>query len=241
MPKLAIGNWKMNPDNLEGAIDLAKDEDVAGAIICPPFLYLEEISGILSKAKLGAQDVAPSSKRAQTGEISIEQLKDLQVGYVIVGHSERRALGETDEVINQKIQAVLEEGIVPILCVGEDLDTHERGDRAVIEFVSSQLNADLSGIDSDSELIVAYEPIWSISTSGSGLESTPDEANSTIESIKEVLSKMGFDEIKVLYGGSVDGDDAHQYLKEDNIDGVLVGGASLRPDEFKQIVAYANE
>lgn len=236
--KLVVANWKSNPATLEEAIALAKDEDIEGAVICPPFVYLEEISGLLANAILGAQDVAEDEGGPHTGEISAAQLENLEVSYVIVGHSERRALGETDEMINKKMGLVTDAGMTAILCVGESLDIHNQGEQATLDFVSSQLAKALEGISQKGFVTIAYEPIWAISTSQTGLEGTPDEAEQIIAKIKTKLADMGFPDVRVLYGGSVDASDAGGYLSKD-IDGVLVGGASLKADEFKQIIKYA--
>ncbi len=244
--KLIIANWKMNPATLEEAAILARESDVKGLVIAPPFPFLETVRASIKQAMLGAQDVSgKGGTGAYTGEVSGEELQSLGVTYVIVGHSERRALGETDEQIAEKIRAVIDVGLIPVLCVGESWQMRERGEQE--SFVAKQLQGDLALLREATEakkltklkaLIVAYEPLWAI---GTGTPETPQGAASMIQYIKRtLLASRGYTLTPVvLYGGSVNAVNAASFLKEKEIDGLLVGGASLDSEEIKKIVEIA--
>ena len=243
MKKILAFNWKMNPTALEEAISLAKASDYSGVIIMPPFIFLEEVGEILKKANLGAQDLSwenpPAGGGAFTGEVSAIELKNLSVEYVIVGHSERRQkLNETDAMINKKVLAGMEAGLKVILCVGESFLIRRRGKKAVENFIKNQLQKDLKGIENlkfkIENLMIAYEPVWSI---GAGVADTPQDAAEMIKYVKEFLiSNFQFSNIKVLYGGSVDSKNIENFVKYKDIDGFLVGGASLKPEEINEII-----
>ncbi len=240
MKKLVIGNWKLNPETAAKAVDLARATDIKGVVLCPPDIFLIQVGETIKRAALGAQDLFWRDAAAVTGEASALQLKKIGVSYVIVGHSSRRKeLGEIDELVNLKVRAALAVGLKTILCVGEDLNVHKQGEIETHTFLLGQLKKDLSGVGKGKNLIVAYEPIWSISTSGTNLVDTPQGAVSMITYIKDELSKMGFGGVPVLYGGSVDGKTAKGFLLEDMIDGVLVGRVSLDDDEFRKIISLA--
>jgi len=235
--KLIVANWKMNKtpketkEYLETFLRLIEGvDDNVEILICPPFTSLCIAWDILkgSKVKLGAQNCHYEQKGAFTGEISLDMLKELGVSYVIVGHSERRWIfGETDELINKKVIACLEKGIRPILCVGEKIEEREAG--MTLKVIESQLKLALSGLDEVSERIdIAYEPVWAI---GSGNPATPEDAQLVHSFIKELLGK-----VRVLYGGSVNPQNAGEFLSMPDVDGLLVGGASLDPSSFAQIV-----
>jgi len=235
--KLIAANWKMNKtpketkEYLETFLRLIEGvDDNVEILICPPFTSLCIAWDILkgSKVKLGAQNCHYEQKGAFTGEISLDMLKELGVSYVIVGHSERRWIfGETDELINKKVIACLEKGIRPILCVGEKMEEREAG--MTLKVIESQLKLALSGLDEVSERIdIAYEPVWAI---GSGNPATPEDAQLVHSFIKELLGK-----VRVLYGGSVNPQNAGEFLSMPDVDGLLVGGASLEPSSFAQIV-----
>jgi triosephosphate isomerase len=248
MKKLIVFNWKMNPDSYHEAeklaqsvLDAAKESKKADIVICPPFIYLLGLAGLLKKTsiKLGAQNVFWEDKGAFTGEISPMMLRDLGVQYVIVGHSERRRyLDETDEMINKKVKAGLSAGLKVILCVGEDLKIRRRGKKAVMNFVKKQLEKDLKGTKNYKlkikNLIVAYEPIWAI---GTGVPCAPEDAAEMIKFIKNILiTHYSLLNPMVLYGGSVTGENIEYYIKYKEIDGALVGGASLKPEQFINII-----
>lgn len=243
--KLLVANWKMNPATFGAAEKLARAtaEASRGAscevVVCPPFVWLTDLSHKKNqKIKWGAQDVFWKETGAFTGEISPLMLKSSGVGYAIIGHSERRALGETDEMINLKIKASLRAGLKIILCVGESLAVRRKGLAAAKRFVLNQMRTDLRGIQNlkpkTSNLFIAYEPIWAISTSGTGLVDTPEKAGAMAKSIKKSWRGM-----KVLYGGSVTSKNAAGFVKYPGLDGALVGGASLRAEEFKKIIKTA--
>lgn len=240
MKKLIIANWKMNPISLKEAESLfnsfkkeiknIKDIEI---VICPPFIYLSDLK--LKNLKLGAQNCFWKNQGAYTGEISPLMLKDLGVEYVIIGHSERRNyLGETDEMINKKLLAALESGLKVILCIGETLEQKKGGIQKKV--VQKQLNLDLKEIKNlkfkIKNLVVAYEPVWAI---GTGNYCQPEEALEMINFIKLKTKSLKL-KTKVLYGGSVDAKNVAGYVKYPEIDGALVGGASLNPTEFKKII-----
>lgn len=240
MSKLLIFNWKMNPGTLKEAVALAKASDYKNVVMTPPFLFIEEVAKVLKKAKLGAQDVFWESKGAFTGEVSAQELKDLCVEYVIVGHSERRhQLGETDEMIAKKLKAAAENGLTPVLCVGETKAEKDAGKKEVV--IKKQLTKGLSLITKSyklkaNSLLVAYEPVWAI---GTGDPETSESARETIKYIKKILRPTPYDlRVRVLYGGSVNSSNLADYIKFKEIDGALVGGASLNKEEVKKMAAY---
>lgn len=226
--KLIVANWKLNPDTEKEAVNLAKESDVEGLIICPPFPFLEAVAKVIKKAKLGAQDLFWEEKGAYTGEVSGSQLKDLCVEYVIIGHSERRLkLGETDEMVAKKIKAALKDGLKPILCVGETAEERARG--IAEEVVERELRIGLSLIpEKEKEVIVAYEPIWAIGTG------TPDTPGNMLEMVRLIKGAA-------IYGGSITSENAEDFLKHQEIRGALVGGASLNSKEIKNIILVSKK
>ena len=244
--KLIIANWKSNPDSPGRAVVLAKKIDLiakkfktAEVVIAPPAPFLIPVGSAIKFAKLGAQDVFWKDEGAYTGEISPKMLKDFGVEYVIIGHSERRKyLNETDEAINRKVLASLEDGLNVVLCVGEDLGTRQLSKEVVEEFIKNQLQNDLKGLPADgsqkSKIIIAYEPIWAI---GTKVSDNPNDAAEMIKFIKNILnSELHISNTAVLYGGSVNAENIKSFVEKEEIDGFLVGQASLNPDEFKKII-----
>lgn len=246
-PKIIVANWKMNPASLKEAEKLLKEVSSSifhdsrfELVVCPPFIYLEFLvksrEPQVTSYKLGAQNCFWENQGAYTGEISPLMLKNLGVEYAIIGHSERRNyLGETDEIIAKKIKAVLENGLKPILCVGETSEQREKG--LAKEIIKEQLEKDLSLVISRKSLvrnlIIAYEPVWAIGTDN---YCQPQEAAEMIKFIKSlVVSRLSF-VVPVLYGGSVNSQNIADYLKYPEIDGALVGGASVKINEFKKII-----
>jgi triosephosphate isomerase len=239
------GNWKMHK-NIDEAVQLVsslkeaeKELSEAAMVVIPPFTALREIKKTLegSSLKLGAQNLFWEEKGAFTGEISPLMLKDAGCEYVVIGHSERRQyFGETDETVNKKIKAALAQGLAPIVCIGESLEEREKGE--TINKVETQLRAGLEGLGEEelSQIIIAYEPIWAI---GTGLTATPAQAEEVHSFIRSKLRENYGNEIGscviILYGGSVKPDNTYSLLKEKNINGALVGGASLEADSFLQI------
>jgi triosephosphate isomerase (TIM) len=225
MAKIIIGNWKLNPLTLTEAQALAAKLDHSSqhtAVICPPAPFLAAIDF----PNLGAQDCFWKLKGAFTGQVSPAQLKSIGVKYCLVGHSEQRSLGETDEAVNAKILALLEEKITPVLCVGFGT-TEEQDDLAVVDILKSQLEADLSGTDAK-KVIVAYEPVWAI---GRGKPASGEHAEKIA-----IFIKTKYQVSKVLYGGSTNSTNANEFLEQPHIDGLLVGGASLLPDDFNKMI-----
>jgi triosephosphate isomerase (TIM) len=249
---IMAGNWKMHRDHLE-AIQLVQklayhlgEDDYAGqdVVVCPPFTALRSIQVLLQGEKLpialGAQDCHPEEEGAFTGAISVPMLKRLDVTYVIAGHSERRSLfGEDDATVNAKVRAIQRHGLRPIVCVGETLEEREAG-RAT-EVVTGQLRGSLDGIaiDDPAALVVAYEPVWAI---GTGRTATPDDAQEMCAAVRAELGELyGADtaaQVRVQYGGSVKPGNVRALMAEPDIDGALVGGASLSSEDFALIVAH---
>ncbi|MBI2623916.1 triose-phosphate isomerase [Candidatus Parcubacteria bacterium] len=246
MPKLIVANWKMNPATYAEAEELLASvlEGTRGArgvevIICPPFVWLTDFSHKMKSISFGAQDVFWETQGAYTGEISPAMLVSSRVTHVIVGHSERRRhLGETDEMVNRKVRAALTAGLEVILCVGE----HSRDEDDVVRVLDGQVSAALAGVPKQylERLTVAYEPVWAI---GTGTADTPNDALSAAISIRKTIRNL-YDKktasgVRVLYGGSVNTANAAPFLREEGIAGALVGGASLRAEEFIEIVRQA--
>ncbi|TSA44430.1 triose-phosphate isomerase [bacterium] len=241
MNKLIVANWKMNPAILKEAIKLAKASDKKGVVVAPSFVFTEEIGKTLRNAELGAQDISredpPAGGGPYTGEVSWHQLKKLGVKYVIIGHSERRALGETDATINKKLKIALAHGLKAILCVGEKWSVRKRGIVAAKKFVAGQLRKDLKLVVTNYKLLttnlfVAYEPVWAI---GTGRNDLPEDASEMAEFIKRQTARSKR-QVKVLYGGSVNSKNVKSFLEARDIDGLLVGGASLKAGEFRKII-----
>jgi len=240
MSKILIANLKMNPITEKQMIVLVKAIDERGVSIAPPFVFLSAAKKVIRYSSLCAQDIFwenPKNGGAYTGEISGAMLKNLGVSSVLVGHSERRyVIGETDEVINKKIITILKAGLDAIVCVGERIEIRKRGILAAEKFVYSQLEKDFLTVSSKkgNRIIIAYEPIWAI---GTGRNARPKDAAFMAARIKKFLKeKMNMSDVKVLYGGSVNDSNIKQFSLLDEIDGFLVGGASLRPVEFKKII-----
>ena len=249
MRKLFIaGNWKMNTDSQSApalAEAIATDTlDVAGqavdVAVLPPFVYIPAVVGTLSNAAIavGAQNIYFEQKGAFTGEISAAMLKDIGCTYVTCGHSERRhVIGETDEIINKKVTAAINGGLLPILCVGELLEQREAEKTA--DVVTEQIKKGLASLAAEkvSAVTIAYEPVWAI---GTGLTATPQQAQDVHNLIRQLLAEM-YDqqlaqEIRIQYGGSAKPENAAELLAQPDIDGLLVGGASLKADDFVAII-----
>lgn len=244
---LIAGNWKMNMD-IKTADEFAKNvlnSDLDGeveALICAPFTILPSLSKDFDgkKIALGAQNMHFEKSGAFTGEISADMLKEIGIKYVIIGHSERRQyFAETDETCNLKLRVAFENGIMPVLCVGESLEQYEAGKTK--EIVENQVKNGLKGIDEKDilNLVIAYEPIWAI---GTGKTATSDDANETIKYIRKTVSGLYSEDvsskIRILYGGSVKPSNISELMATSDIDGALVGGASLKSEDFISLVNY---
>ncbi|MCR2785817.1 MULTISPECIES: triose-phosphate isomerase [unclassified Microbacterium] len=249
---LIAGNWKMNLDHLQAiafvqklawTLKDAKHEDGSVEVaVFPPYTDLRAVQTLLDADKiafqLGAQDLSAHDSGAYTGEISGAFLAKLDCRYVIIGHSERRQYhAETDEVVAAKVKAALRHGLVPVICVGEtaeDLETH--GASAV---PVGQLEVALESLPADADIVVAYEPVWAI---GSGQAATPEQAQEVCAKLRAVIAaKLGADaaqRTRVLYGGSVKSGNIASFMREPDVDGALVGGASLLVDEFSAIIRF---
>lgn len=243
------GNWKMHK-NIKEATELANeikrrfyDFDRAEIVLAPPFTALAAVADIIASTpvKLAAQNMFWEKEGAFTGEVSPLMLKDAGCSYVILGHSERRAyFCESDENVNKKIKAALREGILPIVCVGERLEEREAG--KTIEVVERQLRGALEEIKEEEarKIVIAYEPVWAI---GTGKTATPNQAEEVHKFIRETIGKLYTEDtssdILVIYGGSVKPENITSLIKEEDIDGALVGGASLESDKFIKIIEGA--
>ena len=250
--KIIAANWKMNMTQGESAQfveaflrEVGEINDVE-VVIIPPFTAIPKVSEALGRAhniKLGAQNMYWEKSGAFTGEISAPLLRDLFVHYVVLGHSERRTLfGETDEMVNRKVHAAHEGKLRPIVCVGETLDQRDKGD--VEKILSTQLRGSLAGLRPKQlqESVIAYEPVWAI---GTGRNATPQQAQEAHAFIRRTLSEMADDgtaeRVRIQYGGSVKPENARELMSQADIDGALVGGASLDPRSFAQIVKAARQ
>lgn len=244
--KIIAGNWKMNKNHNE-AVELINtlksgiDTDKSDVVVCVPFVDLMSVSEAIkgTNINLGAQNMHFEESGAYTGEIAPAMFKELGVKYVIIGHSERRAyFGETDEIVNKKVKKALEHNIVPILCVGETLE--ERELNITIELVRVQVKKAFAGISKEDakKVVIAYEPIWAI---GTGKVATKEQAEEVCAEVRKVVAEVYgqdvADIVRIQYGGSVTGDSANELFNMPNIDGGLVGGASLKED-FIKVVNY---
>jgi len=243
------GNWKMT-QNRASAVALAEGVAKAAAkiegvdmAVCPPSCYLDAVGRAIagSKVALGAQNMYHEKDGAFTGELSAAMLRDLGCTYVILGHSERRhILGETDAAINKKVHAALSAGLIPILCVGELLAEREAGQTMAV--IRRQFDGSLAGLSAEQikTVVIAYEPVWAI---GTGKVATPQQAEEVHLALRKIVAERYngaiADVVRMQYGGSVKPDNAAELLKQPNIDGALVGGASLKVDQFMGIIAGA--
>ena len=243
---LIVGNWKMNTTVAEaealatGIRDGLKQPAGVQVVLCPPFVSLAAVRAALidSDISIGAQNLYHEASGAYTGEVSAAMLIGI-CSYTIVGHSERRSLfGETDTAVNLKIKAALGAGITPILCIGESLEQRNDGDATAV--VEAQLRAGLEGIDLSEGVVVAYEPVWAI---GTGQSATPEVAQAMMAHIRRTLAAIGGEDaasaVPLLYGGSVNPDNIAGYISQPDINGALVGGASLDAASFLDIVRAA--
>lgn len=249
---MMAGNWKMNKTSGQGAILVQNlDERVSSVwdrveiVVCPPFTGLKAVSTVIELDRLtmglGAQNVHWEAEGAYTGEISVGMLKELRCDYCIVGHSERRQMfGETDETVNRKVKALLAQGIVPIMCCGESLETRDAGETDT--YVRQQVRAGLEGISAEeaARIVIAYEPIWAI---GTGRTPTPESANDVARAIRATVGAM-FGQpaalsVRILYGGSANASNIAMFMPEPDIDGALVGGAALDAESFASMCESA--
>ncbi len=245
---ILAGNWKMYKkvgeaikliSELKIKVQDVKDREI---IVCPAYTVLNKVKEIIkdSNIKIGAQDVYWEEKGAFTGEISPDMLKDIGCDYVIIGHSERRHyFGETDDTVNRKLKAAFNSGLLPIVCVGETL--REREQNLTFKVIEKQVHDGLKGLEDAliPKLIIAYEPVWAI---GTGKTATPEEAQEVHKFIRDFLKRMygegSSNVIRILYGGSVKPENISQLMSQEDIDGGLVGGASLDAESFSKIVKY---
>lgn len=241
--RFVAGNWKMNGSLeqnrhlLNALLETVKDS-AAEIVVFPPAIYIQQVASIVngSNIKVGVQNVSPEAKGAFTGEISLDMAQDFGCDYILIGHSERRTLyGETDADVAKKMKAVIDAGLVPVICVGETLEERESGQTDTV--IKAQLTSviDEIGVDAFKNAVIAYEPVWAI---GTGKTATPAEANQvhdfihcTLSSYDDSISNL----VRVVYGGSVNASNVDSLFAEKNIDGALVGGASLEAEGFTKI------
>ncbi|MBC8591446.1 triose-phosphate isomerase [Lachnospiraceae bacterium NSJ-29] len=244
---IIAGNWKMNK-TIKEALQLVEEiksfnlDKKVEAVVCVPFIAIKDVKKSLESTdiKLGAQNMHWEENGAFTGEISPLMLKELGVDYVILGHSERRQyFNETDETVNKKMKSALEHNLKPILCVGETLQEKETGKEK--EIVKAQITKAFQGINKEEikNIVIAYEPIWAI---GTGKTASADDANEMIgfirNAIEEIYGKEAKKSIRIQYGGSVKPDNIAELMSKTEVDGALVGGASLKADDFQRLVNY---
>ena len=249
---LIAGNWKMNTTRQSG-VALAKElaavvpqaEAGVEVLVCPPYPYLLAVGETLagSAVHLGAQDAYFEAPGAFTGEVAVDMLRDCGCRYVILGHSERRhVMGETDAIINRKVRAAVAGGLAAVLCVGELLSERQSGQTE--EVLDRQMEGGLAGVSEAeaAQVVIAYEPVWAI---GTGVTATPEQAESAHEHLRKWLARRytpAFSEkVRILYGGSVKADNAETLLGQPNVDGALVGGASLKASTFVPIIEAARK
>ncbi|HCR36724.1 MAG TPA: triose-phosphate isomerase, partial [Opitutae bacterium] len=246
------GNWKMNKNAVEAkqfieelVVELGTQSDV-GVVVCPPFTALESVARALEGSHycaVGAQNMHPEPSGAYTGEVSAEMLRHLFVSYVILGHSERRAyFGETDDFIRQKVLVALENNLKPILCVGETLEQRDAGH--MFDVVGHQLREGMRGVDASQleSFVLAYEPVWAI---GTGRTATPEQAQEMHAFLRKQLAGQFSEDVaqkvRILYGGSAKPDNVEQLFRQEDVDGGLVGGASLEVRSFMKIIEVAHQ
>jgi len=249
MKPFIIANWKMNPattqeakslfDSVKDGLSGIKNVDL---VICPPFIYLAAFNSYLSIIKLGAQDCFYEKSGPFTGGISSLMLKDLGCQYVILGHSERRIhFKETDEIINKKIKAVVSAGLNVIFCIGETEAEKKKGETQNV--LEVQIKRGLDGISAKEmeNIVIAYEPVWAI---GTGNPCSPDETRKAVLFIRKLISKIYpariLDNLRILYGGSVNSENVRDYFGKSGVEGFIIGGASLKPEEFIKIIKNIN-
>lgn len=251
--KIVAGNWKMNMDYASGislfseVVNMVNDEVIGNqeVVICPPFIHLNSLAQLLksgSKVSIGAQNCHQKESGAYTGEVSAPMLQSIGVGYVLLGHSERRQyFGETDELLAEKVNTVLKNNVLPIFCIGETLE--ERNSEKHFEVIERQLQSGVFHLNEDQfkRVVIAYEPVWAI---GTGLTASPEQAQEIHAFIRgkisEKYSAQLADDITILYGGSCNPKNAADLFSQKDIDGGLIGGASLKSRDFTDIIKTFN-
>ncbi|MFK5891764.1 MAG: triose-phosphate isomerase [Pseudomonadota bacterium] len=247
---LIAGNWKMNSsvsmvnELITGVVAGAKNLSTVEAAVCPPYLYIPMVAEATkdSNVSVGSQNVSTQASGAFTGEISTDMIKNFSCKYSIIGHSERRTLyNETDALVAEKFKVVKASGLIPIFCIGETLEEREANETESV--VARQLDAvsNLNGNDAFSGCVIAYEPVWAI---GTGKTASPEQAQSVHAFIRQHISKLNSDnaeKVQILYGGSMNPGNAKDLLSQNDIDGGLIGGASLKSDDFMAICQAGNK
>ncbi len=240
---IVAGNWKMNAskesvNKLVMGVLSGMGSVSSEVVVCAPFPYLSQVEALIthSQVRLGAQNLNTNTSGAFTGEVSADMIKDFGAQYVVVGHSERRSLyGETNTIVAEKVKAALDSDLIPLFCVGETLEQREASETESV--VAAQINTvvDLVGIDAFLNIVVAYEPVWAI---GTGVTASPEQAQAVHAFIRQLLANNNNDvaqQTPILYGGSMNATNAKELIACADIDGGLIGGASLKPEDFLQI------
>ena len=245
---IIAGNWKMNNTKADAEAlmlalkPLVKDVTRTEVVVCVPFTCIEKVKKLCkgSKIKVGAQNVAWADKGAFTGEISADMLKEVGAEYVIIGHSERRQyFGETDKTVNMRLVQALKNDLKPIVCIGETLDERNAGKTEIV--LRAQIEGAFDGMTQEDmkKIVIAYEPVWAI---GTGVTATSEQANTTIKYIRKVLAKMFTrpvaNKVRIQYGGSMNAKNASELMAMSDIDGGLIGGASLKAEDFSKVVHF---
>jgi len=245
---IIAGNWKMNNTSAESVElvsqlrEMISDVKEVEVVVAPPYTALGSVAAIIKDSNifLSAQNIFWEEKGAFTGEISPSMLKDIGCQYAIIGHSERRQyFGETNDTVNKRLEAAIKVSLTPIMCIGETLEEREAGKTLTV--IEQQMREGLNGLSSDEmgKVVVAYEPVWAI---GTGKTATPDQAQEVHQFIRKVMAQIFgeevAEEIRILYGGSVKIDNVDQLMSQNDIDGALVGGASLKADSFAGIIKF---
>lgn len=249
--KYVVGNWKMNL-GIRESVALARGvlralrgkEETPNIILCPSYTALGEVRKVLarSRVELGAQNCGPALSGAMTGEIGLPMLEDFGCSHVLIGHSERRAFfGETEAMIHEKISLFQQAKAMPILCVGESHEIRESG--KALEFIAGQIDSAYEGVDVSQKkpVMIAYEPVWAIGTGEAATVGDVIEVHQFIRDRVSQLLQIEPEDVVILYGGSVDAENAYQYLREVEINGLLIGGASLKLQQFTAILESATE
>lgn len=245
---IIAGNWKLNKTRAEaealarGVVEATRDVKNIEIVLCPVYTSLDAVQRIIAgtQVKLGAQDCYWEENGAFTGEVSPSLLKDAGCSYIIIGHSERRQFfGETNETVNRKVKAVLASGLTPIMCVGETLAEREAGKMQAV--VADHVRNGLAGLGAQEieKVVIAYEPVWAIGTGKTATPGQAQEVHALIRQIlKEIVGAEAAEKVRIQYGGSVKPDNAKELMGQPDIDGALVGGASLKADSFAGIIKY---
>jgi triosephosphate isomerase len=246
--RLVVGNWKMHgsvasvADLLSGLNNQVSIKETAAMAVCPPFVFLPQVAGALADSAIqwGAQNLCQQAEGAYTGEVSGDMLSEFGCRFVLVGHSERRSLyGESDQIVAQKFVAAQSSGLTPILCLGETLEQRDTGNALAIVAEQLQVVIDIAGVQALADAVIAYEPVWAIGTGKTASSAQAQEVHQHLRQVIAGIDASIAEKVQILYGGSVKADNAIELFGQNDIDGALVGGASLKVKEFAAIYEAA--